>query len=130
MRDLSHMDPKMCHFCVTVAALNKTLKSSPQGEPGSVATLYDGETGEPMKGVIQNYFGVMDGNKTDPFTRGLNATSWDGGVVWFNVPIAEKPYIVRASKPGLTFTESWMTCHTPDRFVNAAPTQGPRVIAS
>jgi hypothetical protein len=35
-------------------------------------------------------------NLTDPFTRGLNSTSWDGGVVWFNVPVAPEPYIVRA----------------------------------
>ena len=82
MRDLTHLNHSMCHFCVTVAAKNKTLRSSPQGLPGTVATLYDGETGEPVKNVVQNYFGVMDGNKTNPFARGLNATSWDGGVVW------------------------------------------------
>jgi len=128
MSDLARLDKTKCHFCVTVAAKNKTLASSPQGEPGTVATLYDGETGEPMEGIVQNYFGVMDGNKTNPFKRGLNATSWDGGVVWFNVPIAEKPYVIKATKPGLTFTESWLTCHVAGRFVNAAPTQGPHVV--
>ena len=129
MADLGRLKKEYCHFCVTVAGANKTLRDSPQGEPGTVATLYDGATGEPVTGAIQNYFGVMDGNKTDPFTRGLNATSWDGGVVWFNVPVATEPYIVRATKPGLKFTETRMTCHVADRFVNGAPTQGPHVIS-
>jgi hypothetical protein len=81
-----------------------------------------------MPDVVQNYFGVMGKNLTDPFTRGLNATSWDGGVVWLNVPVAAKPYVVRATKPGMVFSEAWMQCHTPNRFINAAPTQGPHVI--
>jgi hypothetical protein len=36
---------------------------------------------------------------------------------------------IRASKPGLTFTESRMWCTTPNRFINGAPTMGPHVIA-
>jgi hypothetical protein len=91
------------------------------------ATLYDGDN-RLMPNVVQNYFGVMGKNLTDPFTRGLNATSWDGGVVWLNVPVAAKPYVVRATKPGMVFSEAWMQCHTPNRFINAAPTQGPHVI--
>jgi hypothetical protein len=125
--DVGKPDPSQCHFVVTVTAFNKTLRDLPQGEPDAVATLY---TANGTVADVQDpyYFGVFANNDTDPFTRGLTATSLDGGVLWFNVPLAPLPYVVRVSKPGFTFSESWMWCHTADRFVNAAPTQGPRVL--
>ena len=107
MRDIAAMDDNMCHFCVTVAGVNKTLDSHPQGEPGTVVTLYDGTTGRPVPTKTQNYFGVMGANATDPFTRGLNSTSWDGGVVWLNVPLAQVGWGVSGLVPKLLLHIPW-----------------------
>jgi len=114
-------DPTKCHLVTTVTAKNRTTWNDPQGEPDSVVSL-DYQTD------LQNifYFGYLDG-LTDPFVRGLNSTSLDGGVIFFNVEPRAEPYVIRAHKKGLKFSETRMTCHKPNQFINAAPPHGPRV---
>jgi len=118
-------DPTMCHFCVTVCAYNKTLRDDPQGEPNVTVSIFppvDGPGGVPF------YFGVFPNNLTNPFQRGLNVTSLDGGVLFFNVPVSDTPYTISAYKEGEVLSETVLTCNTPDRFINGAPPHSPRVI--
>lgn len=122
----------------TITPENITLEDDPQGEPGTVATLISGS--EVMK-IKPYYFGIIDVSallvllrpfrefpsdahglllcaqgKTNPFARGLNATSRDGGVVFFNVEPRIEPYTIIATKSGLTFTNVSVWCKS-GRFV-------------
>ena len=143
-----------CHLVATVCAPNKTLADDPQGYPGAVATLeppvderffYFGEVrrrenvarrvGWRGTGALRPFTCVMPAFSqfnltgwTNPFERGLNATSKDGGVLVANVPLGV--YVMRASAPGVVFDDpptAIFTCTTPNMFINAAPPYGPRV---
>mgnify|MGYP000099900421 CR=1 FL=1 len=73
---------KYCQFVVTVSAYNLTLKSFPQGEINSTCSI------SPNPGLSGTYyFGTWGklSNMTNPFEKGLKATSWDGGVALINV---------------------------------------------
>eukprot|EP00163_Fabomonas_tropica_P005738 TRINITY_DN1537_c0_g1_i14.p1 TRINITY_DN1537_c0_g1~~TRINITY_DN1537_c0_g1_i14.p1 ORF type:complete len:284 (+),score=53.81 TRINITY_DN1537_c0_g1_i14:90-854(+) len=122
LHDVGQLDPTKCHFCVTVCAANKTLHDLPQGEPNATVT---------MDGVVAPdtyYFGVFH-NYTNPFKRGLNSTSFDGGVLIFNVPQRAEPYAVTAHKEGKVFTTSYMHCTNPGMFINGSPPWGPIVVS-
>lgn len=121
-----NLSPGNCHMVVTVAAFNKTLYDCPQGEPNATIALVPA-----VSGAAMFYFGAFGAgplhNLTDPFVTGLNETSWDGGVVIFNVPPSDTPYKIVAHKDGITnFSYSVMTCK-PNTFVNGAPPWGPTV---
>jgi hypothetical protein len=117
------MDPTKCHLVTTVSAKNKTLYDDPQGEPNATISV-----SPPVpKGSNIYYFGIIMG-KTNPFARGLNQTSYDGGVLVFNVPPGD--YVMTASKKGVVFGDPpscFMKCKTPGRLINASPPWGPRV---
>eukprot|EP01095_Lingulamoeba_sp_RSL-Kostka_P005486 TRINITY_DN16820_c0_g1_i1.p1 TRINITY_DN16820_c0_g1~~TRINITY_DN16820_c0_g1_i1.p1 ORF type:complete len:245 (+),score=62.61 TRINITY_DN16820_c0_g1_i1:102-836(+) len=112
-----------CHLVVTVSAANKTLYDDPQGEPGATCNLI------PDPGATPFYFGMFKNGKTNPFERGLNVTSQDGGVLWVNVKKGD--YKVVCTKPGVVFNDppySYLSCNDADgRLINAAPPLGPRV---
>eukprot|EP00658_Telonema_sp_P-2_P083510 TRINITY_DN9068_c0_g1_i11.p1 TRINITY_DN9068_c0_g1~~TRINITY_DN9068_c0_g1_i11.p1 ORF type:complete len:351 (-),score=51.40 TRINITY_DN9068_c0_g1_i11:198-1250(-) len=110
-----------CHIATTVTKYHLTLANSPQGEPGAVVSL-SGSDAKPF------YFGVIPGiDKTNVFERGLKSTSLDGGVVFFNIPVSNQPYILQTNKPGFKFSQPSVLC-AKGSFVNAAPPQGPSVI--
>eukprot|EP00128_Syssomonas_multiformis_P006969 Colp12_sorted_trinity150504_noHs@35498 len=116
-------DKTKCQIVVTVAAKNKTLyHDGPQGEEGATVTI------EPSMGPEHGpfYLGIFDG-LTNPLVRGLTSTSLDGGVIFFNVEPRDEPYIVRAHKEGVQFTESRMRC-VAGALVNASPPNGPTVL--
>eukprot|EP00038_Savillea_parva_P019204 m.26761 g.26761 ORF g.26761 m.26761 type:complete len:267 (-) comp4345_c0_seq1:172-972(-) len=117
-----------CHFVVTVTPANTTLDSSPQGEPGAVATLLS--PGGSPTAIPPYYFGIFKDNKTNPFARGLNTTSRDGGVVFLNVAPHPEPYTIVVTKPGKTFTNASLFCQPGQSglLVNVAPPLGPHVI--
>ncbi|KAJ9443502.1 hypothetical protein DIPPA_10834 [Diplonema papillatum] len=111
-----------CIFVVTVCDGNKTVYDAQQGLPGSAVQLSPPDFSELF------YFGVIPGtNDTDPLPNGRTTTSYDGGVIVENVPVdAAGEYVVTASHPQYTFTQSRLRCLKPGSFVNAAPNQGPR----
>lgn len=78
-----HPKADRCQFVVTVSAFNLTVFSFPQGEPNSTAIM------TPPAQDHTFYFGTWGklSNDTNPFSRGLTKTSWDGGVVLMNVPV-------------------------------------------
>ena len=119
-----HKNDQFCQFVVTVTGPNRTWNSFPQGIPGAVVTMSPPPTGRIF------YFGVWKvppDNHTNPFPNNRTTTSWDGGVLLENVPVAPgRPYVVRAALAGYAFTETVMRCDAPGLFVNGAPNQGPR----
>jgi selenocysteine lyase/cysteine desulfurase len=114
-------NPALCQFCVTVCAYNKTLWDDPQGEANTSVTI-----SPPVPGSSIFYFGVDASNHTNPFQRGLNATSLDGGVLVLNVPVSDQAYVITAHKAGKAFSSTTMRCAGPGRFVNGAPPHSPR----
>eukprot|EP00040_Diaphanoeca_grandis_P004205 m.27533 g.27533 ORF g.27533 m.27533 type:complete len:249 (-) comp15764_c0_seq1:142-888(-) len=120
----SKPDPTKCHIVVTVAAANVTIDSSPQGEANSTVHLT-----HPTAGNVTNpyYFGITKSGKTDPFSRGLNMSSADGGVVFFNVEPQTTPYTVVAHKDMHVFSKLQAYCFA-GKFTNGAPPLGPTVI--
>lgn len=116
------LDNKKCHVVATVTAHNKTLQDLPQGEENSHAYLVPAADLQPF------YFGIFkDGplkNYTNPFAKGLTATSLDGGVAFINVAPSEKPYVFGAEKPGVSFSKAQFYCRAGE-FVNISPPQGP-----
>jgi hypothetical protein len=148
-----------------VTPANITLEDDPQGEPGTVTTLYSGSEVMDIKAF---YFGIIGVRKllclhtfvfvfvfkfpgcpgctvltvaywrspalarnrsldcypqnttTNPFSRGLNSTSFDGGVIFFNVPPRLEPYTIVATKKGLVFSNASVWCQ-PGLLVRDAP---------
>lgn len=123
-------DKEYCQFVVTVSAYNLTVLDFPQGEPNSTAAMAPVPSNWSSGKSNVYYFGTWGkiSNATNPFAKGLNSTSWDGGVVLINVPPAADPYTVSASKPGVRFSSSKMLCPEPGIFVNAPPPAGPQVL--
>jgi hypothetical protein len=118
----SHKNLSNCQVVVTVCNVNKTVYSSAQGLPGTVATL------TPALESQIFYFGTWGklSNDTNPLPNNLTSTSFDGGVLFENiVPNPDQWYEVTASHPGYTFTSTRFRCLKAG-FVNAAPNQGPR----
>ena len=111
----------VCQFTLTVCNVNKTWSDFPQGLEGTVVHL------DPPLQTQTFYFGTWGwfSNRTNPLPNHRTTCSWDGGVLFENVPIRDEPYIVTAERDGYTFSETVMFCRT-ERFVNAAPNQGPR----
>lgn len=116
-------DDTKCSVVVTVCNVNRTIKSSPQGLPGSVLTV------TPPDFTSLFYFGTWGNwsNTTNPFPNNLNSTSWDGGVLIENLHVnTQVQYLVQAFHPGFNFTSTRIKCLKENTFVNAAPNQGPR----
>mmetsp|Transcript_32910 Transcript_32910/g.82673 ORF Transcript_32910/g.82673 Transcript_32910/m.82673 type:complete len:248 (+) Transcript_32910:59-802(+) len=119
-------DEHLCQLVVTVTAPGKTIYDDPQGEANSTCTL------SPSRSSPSHpyYFGMFKNGATNPFTRGLNSTSQDGGVVFFNVPVGN--YTITAQKEGVVWQHdsSYLRCiEGSPRLVNAAPTWGPRALS-
>lgn len=116
------MDENKCHLVTTVLAYGKTMDDDPQGEVQAKVRI------TPAVDEIPFYFDVFkDGplkGKTNPFTKGLTATSEDGGVGYYNLPPSDQPYSITAEKDGVTFTTAKFICRK-DTLINISPPQGP-----
>lgn len=112
-----------CQVVVTVCNVNKTVYDMPQGLPGTVAVL------TPSTQSKTFYFGTWGklSNDTNPFPNDLNASSFDGGVLFENIPPDPKQwYEVNAYLEGYTFSSTAFRCTQGGLFINGAPNQGPR----
>lgn len=120
------IDENSCHVTSTITAFHKTLDDVPQGITGATVTL------SPAMHEVPFYFDIYKGGllkgKTNPFTRGLTATSEDGGVAFFNLPPRDEPYVISAQKDGMKFTESKFICRK-GVFINISPPKGPMALA-
>lgn len=118
------IDDDACHVATTIIAHQKTLDDLPQGEPEAEVIL------SPLTHENPFYFGIfIDGpfkDKTNPFTKGLLKTSEDGGVVFFNLPPSNQPYVLSAKKAGITFSKVQFLCRK-GMFINISPPRGPMV---
>ncbi len=118
------IDDNSCHVATTVTAYHKTLDDIPQGEPGATITF------APSVDLVPFYFDIFKRGplkgKTNPFTKGLTATSEDGGVGLFNLPPSDVPYTISAVKPGVIFSEAQFLCRK-GVFINISPPRGPMV---
>lgn len=118
-------DPNACHIATTITAYHKNMDDDPQGEENAVVSL-SGHLDQPVF-----YFDIFSSGplkgKTNPFTKGLTATSEDGGLLIFNLPPREKPYVMTAAKPGVLFTETQFLCRK-GAFINISPPQGPMAL--
>eukprot|EP01102_Stenamoeba_stenopodia_P006204 TRINITY_DN1701_c0_g1_i1.p1 TRINITY_DN1701_c0_g1~~TRINITY_DN1701_c0_g1_i1.p1 ORF type:complete len:269 (-),score=45.45 TRINITY_DN1701_c0_g1_i1:251-1057(-) len=119
-----------CHIVVTVAAENKTLEDAPQGEPNATVSIYPPlPEGSPPPFYFGAFRGGLLNNLTDPFISNLNQTSFDGGVLFMNVPPlpSDEVYVIEAHKPGIdNFSHSVVICR-PGVFTNGGPPWGPQV---
>ncbi len=121
----AHFDKEKCHVVTTVIANGRTLEDRRQGEPGATITL------TPNVNEIPFYFDLFTGpffkGRTNPFTKGLTATTEDGGVGFFNLPPSDKPYTLSAEKAGIPFTTAQFICRK-DAFINISPPRGPSTL--
>lgn len=111
-----------CQVVVTVCNVNKTVHDLPQGLLGTEVFL------NPPLQTHTYFFGTWGklSNETNPFPNNLTVSSWDGGVLFENVP--QDPdtwYTVSAYHKGYTFSTTKFRCTAPN-FINGAPNQGPR----
>jgi hypothetical protein len=121
------IDENSCHVTSTVTGYHKTMDDLPQGEVDAIATISPAVNESPF------YFGIYTSGplkgKTNPFTHGLNKTSEDGGVAFFNLPPRDEPYVISAEKSGVKFTEAVFTCKK-GVFINISPPRGPMKLNS
>jgi hypothetical protein len=116
-------DPTKCQVVATVCNVNRSWYSSPQGLPGTKAFV------TPAAESLTFYFGTWGrlSNDTNPLPNNRTTSSWDGGVVFENIPVSnETENVSTATHPGYTFSQAKFKCMTPGQFINAAPNQGPR----
>lgn len=118
-------DPNACHVAATITAYHKNMDDDPQGEADATVSLR-GYTEQPTFYFDIFQSGPLKG-KTNPFTKGLTKTTEDGGLLIFNLPPQEKPYVMTASKAGVMFTEIQFLCRK-GMFVNISPPQGPMAV--
>jgi hypothetical protein len=113
-----------CHVTTTIIKYHKTMDDIPQGEEGAKLTL------SPAVDETPFYFDIFKSgplkDKTNPFSKGLTATSDDGGAAYFNLPASEEPYTLSAEKDGKKFTDVKFICHK-GAFINISPPTGPMV---
>ena len=99
-------DPTSCHLATTITAFHKTMEDCPQGEAGATISI------SPRVNETPFYFDIFKQgplkDKTNPFAKGLRQTSEDGGVLLFNLPPREKPYIITAQKNGMVFARQFI----------------------
>eukprot|EP00049_Salpingoeca_infusionum_P008260 m.134735 g.134735 ORF g.134735 m.134735 type:complete len:283 (+) comp13963_c0_seq1:360-1208(+) len=120
-------DENKCQLVVTVCAQGKGIFSHPQGLPNTTTHL------SPANEEYTYYFGTWGkySNATNPLPNNLNSTSWDGGVLFMNIPVSETDwYTVSAHHAGFTFSQSHFRCSQPGLFINGAPNQGPRATSA
>jgi hypothetical protein len=117
-------DPESCHLATTITAFHKTMEDCPQGEAGATISI------SPYTHEAPFYFDIFKQgplkDKTNPFAKGLSQTSDDGGVLLFNLPPREKPYVITARKNGKTFSQAQFICRK-GAFINISPPLGPMV---
>ncbi len=107
-------DPGRCQIATTVTRVGKSIyDKGAHGEAGATVTI-DPVPGDGAEGPIYFDASVMP-------DRTLTETSEDGGVLFVNVPPGR--YMLRASKPGITFREVIATCRA-GLLVNASPPWG------
>ena len=120
------IDNDSCHVTTTVTAYHKTLNDDPQGEPDATVSVIPA-----VNKATPFYFDIFKEGpltgKTNPFTQGLTATSEDGGVAFFNLPPRDEPYVITATKAGVTFTEAQFVCRK-GAFINISPPRGPMAL--
>jgi len=118
-------DPNACHIAATITAYHKNMDDIPQGEEAATIKVIGNRDRAPF------YFDIFHSGplkgKTNPFTKGLTQTSEDGGVLIFNLPPQDKPYILTATKAGKMFTEVQFLCRK-GMFINLSPPQGPMAL--
>jgi len=118
-------DPNCCHVATTITQHHKTLFDIPQGAAGAHVALTPKSNEKPF------YFDIFNRGPfkglTYPFDTGLNKTSEDGGVVFFNLPPRREPYIISAVKADQTFTKAKFLCRK-GAFINISPPRGPSVV--
>lgn len=116
------IDENKCHVTTTISAYHKTLNDDPQGEPNADVSLIPAVDEKPF------YFDIFKEGplkgKTNPFTKNLIHTSEDGGMAFFNLPPRDEPYVITATKSGVTFSEAQFLCRK-GVFINISPPQGP-----
>ncbi len=118
-------DDAACQVVVTVTAKDKTLDDDPQGEAGAITRLEPGVSQPFYAGIFRN--GPLK-LKTDVFPQDLNATSEDGGVFFFNVPVRAEAYEIIAEKSGVNLTSCRFFARS-NILINGAPPNGPIVIS-
>lgn len=116
------MDDNFCHVTATVTAYHKNMDNLPHGEAGVKVRLIPDVDAQPF------YFDIFkDGplkDYTNPFTHGLQQTTEDGGIAYFNLPPRDEPYRLIAEKEGKSFTEAEFICRK-GMFINISPPRGP-----
>ena len=123
-QDLVRDPDNTCTIVTTVTRQNGTIFEFPHGEAGAQVELI------PPAYSNRYYFGSWGdlSDFTNPFARGLEATSKDGGVLFFDVPVNASVVLkAQACAPFREFTETEFVCVTPGMTINGAPNQGPRV---
>lgn len=119
------IDENSCHLTTTITAYHKTMDDDPQGIAGARLVITPSVDAAPF------YFDIFRSGplagKTDPFTKGLTATSEDGGVALFNIPPRDEPYTLTAEKQGVTFSKVQFICKK-GVYINLSPPQGPSEI--
>ncbi len=119
------IDENSCHFTTTITKYHKTMDDIPQGIEGAHLVI------SPAVDVTPFYFDIFKSGpltgKTNPFSKGLTATSEDGGVAIFNLPPRDEPYTITAEKDGVAFTKAQFICKK-GTFINLSPPQGPSEI--
>lgn len=111
-------DPQRCQIASTVTRPGASIYGPypTHGDAGATVTI--APSLPPESGPV--YFQIHPNGIVLP-DRTLTETSEDGGVVYTNVPPGE--YVLRASKPGRTFTEARVLCRA-GLLVNASPPYG------
>jgi hypothetical protein len=113
-------DPECCQIAATITPPNKTMDDIPQGIKGVKAILSPSVSSAPF------YFGMFPvAHKTNPFRRGLNSTSLDGGVAFTNVPPGN--YTLTAEKDNIPFSTITIKARK-GVVINASPPNGPTML--
>lgn len=118
------LDETKCHFVATVTSFHKTMDDLPQGEENATVTMMPAPSKKPYyldifkDGPLKDY--------TNPFSKGLTATSKDGGVIFANLEPSNMPYYFTANKSGMRFNTVKFLCRK-GMFINMSPPQGPSV---
>lgn len=116
-----------CQIVVTVCNYMKSANDCPQGFPG-VRTFLN-----PPNNQDIFFFGTWGSlsNSTNPLPNKLTSTSWDGGVLFSNIPFYPgQEFTVSAQYGNVPFTNTRLKClRAGKRLINGAPNQGPRAQA-
>lgn len=119
------LDEDSCHVVTTITAKHKTLADIPQGEVGATVTLHPNVNEKPF--YFDMFKFTLIYGKTNPFTKGLQSTTEDGGVAYINIPTSDKLYTLSAEKSGHVFSSAHFLCRK-GAFINISPPRGPSIL--